>query len=1081
MSSQKEFKGIFNEDPTEKSSSTSKVYSGIPKVRSSLRYASLKCSWEVDERISFRVVVFALLVVLSSSLMAAGDHSEIILFDIPRQQADLSLIRFAEQAGLTLIIPFDQVRGKMTNRLVGSYSIGEAIKVLLLGTGLEGRIDDEGQLSIATERHLGEEQVMNKERELSLLSRVALLVFGATVIQGVPAQDVATQTELEEVVVRGIRQSLEQSQEIKRDAENLVDAISATDIGKFPDENLAESLQRVTGVQITRSRGEGQSVTVRGLNPDFTRVQLNGRTASSASSLNIFDFTGGSRSFDFTSLSSDFVRTLEVHKTPTADMEEGGISATVNVRTIRPLDVGRRNISASLFGVYEDNPDDIDPRFSVLYTDVVGNDSFGITAGFSRSERSVDAHQYEAFGVEPANEGSPAAGPRIPLDFNQDGDTDDPLPGVGFNHAGNYGTNAGSRERINGLVSLQWKPSEIVELWFDGLYSDFDSSLQRAQNSHRFTNVNPARAGDPAGLVNAEISDGFVTLFDADAVDYRNNNRREDTKDESYNFSFGGNWMVTDRLSAEGELSYSTAERKFSALSLEVIGRASVAQQYENQGGIPSISYTRGYDGLDPNNFRALNLNGESGSKLEDENFDARLDFDFEVGGGFLSSIEFGGKYSDRDRERNRYDLFVSGQNLANLLNVQFDPDVEGGTFNAAPYTVEFSPSGFLGGADSAGSFPNHYVVSSSDLVLDQAPLSTIIRMYPLSPNLAANFNVKEEVFAGYLKANFEGMDGRLSGNLGGRVVHTEQTSAGYGADLNDLSFALGGSVTRANTTSAVSETRSYTEVLPSLNIRYEITDDLVGRLGLARAMSRPTLSQLSPASSSINLNVGQINQGNPGLKPFISDQVDVSLSWYFSAGGRLSAAYFYKDIDNIVVSGQLDPITVTATVVETGASRQFTLTPFAPVNGDSQKLNGFEISFEQAFTGMPFPLNGLGVMANYTYVDATGDTQLDSVSQDNYNITGYYEDERFSVRLAYNYRSDYQVGFINFFGDGANVQEFGQLDMSAQYRINDNFDLVFEALNLNQESVTTLNDAGINRGVEDVGTRLTFGLKANF
>ena len=909
-----------------------------------------------------------------------------------------------------------------------------------------------------------------------------LAVLSALLLPSAVAQNADNKAGvLEEVLVKGIRKSLEQSQEVKRGAENLIDAISATDIGKFPDENLAESLQRITGVQITRSRGEGQSVTVRGLNSDFTRVQLNGRTVASASSTNIFDFTAGSRSFDFTSLSSDFVRTLEVHKTPMADMEEGGISATVNVRTVRPLDIGRRNISASIFGVYENNPDDVDPKFSVLFTDVFADDSFGVTAGFSRSERSVDAHQYEAFGVEPANEGSPVAGPRIPLDFNQDGDTDDPLPGIGFNHAGNYGTNAGTRERINAMLSLQLKPSEVVELWFDGLYSDFDSSLQRAQNSHRFTNVNPAKAGDPAGLVNAEISDSFVTLFDADAVDHRNNNRREDTADETLSLSLGASLLLTDRFAVEGELSYSSAERKFSALSLEVIGRASVVQQYDTQSGIPSISYVRGYDGLDPNNFRALNLNGESGSTLEDDSYDARLDFDFEVGDGFLSSIEFGAKYSDREKERNRLDLFVAGQDLANLLDVSFDADIEGGTFNAAPYTVELNPSGFLGGADSAGSFPSHYVVSSSDLVLEQVPLSTITDMFPLTPNRAANFNVKEEVLAGYLKANFQGWDGRLSGNIGVRVVRTEQKSAGFGADLNDLSFALGGSVTTANTVTAVSESRSYTEVLPSLNIRYEFNDELVGRLGVARAMSRPTLSQLSPASSSINLNVGQVNQGNPGLKPFLSDQVDVSLSWYFSESSLLSATYFYKELDNIVVNGRLDPVMVTATVVETGESRNFTLTPFAPVNGDSQKLNGFELGYEQAFTQLPSPFNGLGIVANYTYVDATGDTQLDSVSQDNYNVTGYYEDDRFSVRLAYNFRSDYRVGFINFFGDGANVQDFGQLDMSAQYSVNDNFDIVFEALNLTQESLTTLNDAGINRGVEDVGTRLTFGIRGNF
>ncbi|MCY4338158.1 MAG: TonB-dependent receptor [Gammaproteobacteria bacterium] len=898
---------------------------------------------------------------------------------------------------------------------------------------------------------------------------LSALFLPASFAQSVDNEAGSSAEVLEEVVVTGIRKSLQQSHEIKRDAENLVDAISATDIGKFPDENLAESLQRITGVQITRSRGEGQSVTVRGLNPDFTRVQLNGRTAASVTARNIFDLTGGRRSFDFTSLASDFVSTLEVHKTPTADMEEGGIAATVDVRTARPLDIGRRSIAASVYGVYEENPDDIDPKFSVLYTDVLADDRAGFTVGFSRSERSVDAHEYEAFGVEPANQ-------RFRDYFGDD------LPaGAGFNHASNYGTNSGTRERINALAALQVRPTDNLELWFDGLYSEFDSSLQRAQNSHRFTNMNPARAGDPVGLVNSEISGGLATLIDADSVDHRNNNRREDTRDESYHLSFGGEWTPTDRLTAEAELSYSSAKRKSSELSLEVIGRASVVSAYDDPSGIPSISYTRGYDPFNADNFRAVGLNGRVGSTLEDENFDVRLDLDLDVDAGFLSTIEFGGKYSDRERERIKRDVGVGAEALAGLLGLQYDADVENGSFNAAPFMVEFNQSGFFGGADSAGSFPSRYLVSSSDLVLDQVPLSSLGSY--ISEDRAAGFNVQEEVLAGYLKANFEGADGRFSGNVGVRVVHTDLTSAGYGSDLGSLSRSIGGSRTIVGRTSEVSESRSYTEVLPSLNMRFELTDDVVARLGLARTMARPTLSQLSPAISSLDVRPGiqNIAMGNPGLKPFISDQIDVSLSWYFAESSRVSAAFFYKDIDDIIVSGQLDPITVMLTVEETGAREQYSVSPQAPVNSDSEVLKGFELSYEQAFTTLPSPFNGLGILANYTYVDKASDSQLDSVSKDNYNLTGYYEDDRLSVRLAYNYRSGYTFSFVNFFGDGAEIQEFGQLDMSAQYSITDNFDLVFEALNLTEETVVTLNDNGVNRGVEDVGIRLTFGLRANY
>ena len=902
-----------------------------------------------------------------------------------------------------------------------------------------------------------------------------ILLTGVFAVGALPMAQNATAAEeraIEEVLVTGIRASLQDALGMRRGAETILEVISAEDIGKFPDENLAESLQRVTGVQIDRNRGEGRSVTVRGLRPDFTRIQFNGRTLASAT---------GSRSFDFTSLSSDFVSALEVSKTPTADMEEGGISATVNVRTIRPFDIGERRLSGSLFGVGEDKAGEIDSKFTVLYSDLFADETVGLALGYSQGTRSVNTHQYEAFGVEPANEGSPIAGPRIPLDFNQDGDTDDALSGTGFNHAGNYGVNQGPRERSNTFVALQLRPNEDVELWFDGLHTSFESNLTRAQNSHRYTNVNPQRAGDPAGLVNAVITGGLVTTLDIDAVDHRNNNRREDIEDDTLSLALGANWALSDSLSAEVEISNSSSERTISNLSLEIIGRASMVQQIGDPSGIPSIRYMRGYDPLDPNNFRALNLNGQLGSTEEDDNFDIRLDFDYELGGDVFTSVEFGVKQTDRERQRNRLDLFVGGEDLARLLGVPFEADVESGSFAAAPFMTTFEESDFIGNADSAGAYPNRFIVSSSDLVLGRASLAQITGEFPLVPNLANNYGVAEEVQAAYVKGNFEGMEGRLSGNVGVRYVRTEQESTGYGADLNDLSYALGGSVTTANSVTAVSASSTYSEFLPSLNLRYDFNEELVGRLGVARTITRPTLSQLSPASSSINLNVGTIDQGNPGLEPFFANQVDLSLSWYFGESGLLSAAYFHRDLDNLVVNGELENISLTATLVETGEPRVFpSVKVRAPVNGDSLTLSGFELSYQQPFTFLPGFFSDFGVIANYTALDPSVDF-LDSVSETSYNLTGYYENDRVSARLAYNYRDEFQNSGVNYFGDGAVVQEYGQLDLSVNVRATDNIDLVFEALNLNEEPLTTLNDAGVNRGVEDAGLRYTFGVRANF
>lgn len=253
--------------------------------------------------------------------------------------------------------------------------------------------------------------------------------------------------EIEEIVVTGIRQSLARSVEAKRIADVVSDVIAAEDIGKFPQQNIAESLQRITGVQITRSKGEGQLVSVRGLDPKFTQVLYNGRQLPAAS---------GSRSFDFTILSADFIRELQIGKTPTADQREGGVAATINVQTARPLDIGKRRAAMRLEGIHESNPDSTQPHLSAFYNDVFADNTFGVALGVDYGKRDLQVERFEAFGFEPGVEANRAP----PLDYNVDGDFNDSFA---FNHAANYGMDIGERERKSFMAAFQYRPNAAFE------------------------------------------------------------------------------------------------------------------------------------------------------------------------------------------------------------------------------------------------------------------------------------------------------------------------------------------------------------------------------------------------------------------------------------------------------------------------------------------------------------------------------------------------------------------------------------------------------------------------------------------
>ena len=867
---------------------------------------------------------------------------------------------------------------------------------------------------------------------------------------------------LDEVVVTGIRLSLAKSVEVKRDADIISDAIVAEDIGKFPQQNMAESLQRITGVQITRSKGEGQLVSVRGLDPKFTQLLYNGRYLPAAS---------GSRNFDFTILSADFVSELQVAKSPTADSRDGGIAASINVVTAKPLDIGTRKSAINLEAIHESNPDSVQPHVSAFYTDTFADNRFGVSLGVDYSKRDLQVERFEAFGFETGVE----AGRSPQMDYNVDGDFADTFR---FNHASNYGMDLGDRERKSVMAAFQFRPSDVFEGRADILYSKFDTDALFPVNSHRFTN----NLGPVVGSV--QDADGALISLDSDGVDHRNNARTGQEEDELMAYGLGGNYVAGD-WTFDGELSYGTSERKISSLSLEVIGRASVSYDFSNNpGGVPDLAYQRGFDQFDPNDYRAIGFNGPLDEPTDDKTFDARFDADRSLN-GWIDSIGFGASWGEREHAAWSRFMQVGAEDLAGLLGVPFDATIEGGSFNGAPWMREFGDSSYLSG--TGASFPSTWLSADPNALLRDIPLADLVALFPPVAFQTAVSNVKEDVSAAYFRANFKNADERLSGNIGLRYVHTDQATFGYAPDLDEIIFDQGGAVTIVPDAEPTTVDRSYDELLPSLNVRYALREDLVARFAAARVLSRPDLGVITPTTT-VNANVRTINSGNPDVDPYLADQFDVSLEWYFNQESLLSLAFFYKDVKNFIVS-TTSTETHTVQLANGGGTVDIEFTRFQPDNGANTTLQGVEFSYQQPFTFLPTPFDGFGVLLNYTYIDAGKISvveggpllPLPGVSENSYNAIVYFEKPRFGAYLAYNYRDGFVYDQNSYFGDGEFGDEYSQLDLSARFNFTEKFALTMGVTNLTDEPLLRTNSFGYNRGYELNGVRTTLAVRYEF
>jgi TonB-dependent receptor len=873
-----------------------------------------------------------------------------------------------------------------------------------------------------------------------------------------PLDDVASG---EDVVVSGIRRSLADALSTKRDAAAILDAVSAEDIGKFPDQNMAESLQRVPGVQITRNKGEGQGISVRGLGANFTRTFYNGRILPSP--------TGG-RNFSFTSLSSDFVSRVEVQKTPTADLIDGGVAATVNVQLARPLDASRSHTALNIEGLYESNPEKLSPHASFYTSQKFADDRLGFNFGASYEKRNVLQGGYDAYGIETRAEtpNSPA------YDFNLDGRYSGSYR---FNHAIDTWVEDGSFERLSFVGGVQARPSDTLELHADAFYSQFTDDALRTQHALRYTNL----GGPGAKIVATQIdADNLVSFFDADGVDHRGSFSDQNYRDRVLSVASGGKLQLGAlTLSAEG--TYSRSERISNVMNVNAISRASAS--YDMRGGygeIPVISFNRGFDPLDPSVYRLLSIAGNLDAQTRDKNRDVRLDATYDVGNGFLRSLQAGGYLGRAKKTFESVSYNVSSKIAAQVLGLPFDPTIEGGTAAAAPFLVPGDNSEYVG--DVLGT----YLVPDRDKLFGSKTLDDLLAVAPPVIQPSNNYSVREDVYALYARANFATADDTISGNVGLRYVKTDQQSSGAAPDLSQVILLQGDVSVLVPVATPVTVTNKYDNWLPSLNLRWSPSPRFAVRFAANRAMTRPDLGLLTPRTT-ISANVRTINSGNPFVKPYLADQADLSLEYYLGQTGILSAAVFYKDVKNFIVSTQT---TETHTLIrELGGTTTLEFRRSQPNNGAGGTVKGIELAAQLPFTFLPGFFDGFGILSNLTLLDVSDvvvtqggpRVPVTGVSKRSYTIGGYYEKYGFGVRASYTYRSGYVESQTSNFGDGSYYNPYGQLDISASYDLSKRLSMVVDAVNVTNEIQSTHNDVGVLRQTFDFGRRISAGVRYKF
>ncbi len=818
-------------------------------------------------------------------------------------------------------------------------------------------------------RTVGQRSIRDFRRSVMAISVATLLSAQAyaqdATTTATPASDATTQ-QLDTVQVTGTRSSVTKAQLVKQNAEQIVDSIVAEDIGKLPDNNVAEALQRISGIQISRNYGEGSAIAIRGLTQ--VRTELNGR--------DIFTANDG-RGLSFEDVSAELLGGVNVYKNPSADMIEGGLGGTVDLRTRLPFDYDGRKIAGSVQYNYYDLADDGKPAFSGLFSDrwQTGIGEIGILVNYSQQKSPFcqDTISIEPWYTQTDLPGYEGQGVSVP-------------------HGAGINTTVGERERKTGAFAMQWRPNDAVEVYTQVLRSDYDFSWHD-YSFFALTGANPMQ-GLPGIQVNNRnefVNGSFQN------VPTESNTSLTERHSVTTDYSLGAKWTVNEKLTLSTDFQYVDATTTGTRYILSTGQVTSPQFNVDFRGDLPRLSVTdaSGAEGYlaDVNNYNGWRYHLDNKDDNKGTEFAWRSDMDLAFDSDFVRSFKAGVRYTDRDAETK-----------GNIYRFMCINNCDGAPFSQYPgIGVMTNPiTDFFRGQSHA--FGPTLTASDAAVANYQQTLAAFgASPLEFAPN---NINTQnEKTYAAYGVLRF-GVDGDIpfDGNIGVRVVRTEVGSQGVRTGTD----AEGGGLI------PVDAQQTYTDVLPSLNLRWMLSDQLQWRFAASRGISRPTFDKLNP---NLSLSTGTSNgastftgtAGNPSLEAVKADQFDTALEWYFGQGSMMYGTLFYKKVEGFIANAVFNE-------VYDGQVWQIT----RPVNGDSGKIRGAELGYTQFFDFLPGWLSGFGLQTNYTYVDSEApsptatDTNgqsltvpLEGLSKNSYNAILSYETARFQGRVAYNWRSD--------------------------------------------------------------------------
>jgi iron complex outermembrane receptor protein len=835
-----------------------------------------------------------------------------------------------------------------------------------------------------------------------------------------------------EVVVSGFRESLQKALEIKLNADHIVDSIVAEDIGKLPDQNIAEAIERVPGVSVSyqtvngnnASSGEPTEITVRGLKPEFNTALYNGRVLSTDSS---------GREFNFDILPAELIRRVDVSKTATAAQPEGGIAATINLITARPLDLKPLELVASAQANYDEQRGQASPQGSFLFSTHSDDKRWGVLVAGSYIKRQVEDKRIYSDGI--------GEGPQT-VDTKT-------VPG-GIQAFGptytEFEVNPTNRQRTSGTVTVQFAPVDSLLFTLDGLYSKLDVN----DNTQAFFTGNSNQAsGVTVG------SDGTITSYTggtgyAAIVNYR---RPELAKTKEVGFNT--RWDASSRLTMTLDLSWSRTTNDNG-------GHQSWFEADYPGASLANVSYALGpnhlptFTGLPDFTNTAQLLSGFhtfEGQDFTDRIYAADYRLKFEVDSGVLKNFQGGVNYSDRFKD------LLSVKTPDNIIALQ-----QGLQLPSNLYSPVTGASNLFGTGMFATPFPGYnlsavqaYLLSPTALTdpAAQALFKSNGGGFGVVPLPGASGAVTEKTGGAFVEANLA--DGPWSGNVGLRYTATEVESTGVFQDITGVTYtSIGYPQVSFSPPVANRRTGRYGEWLPNANFKYNFTDSLMLQLAVARTLTRPTLSDLL-IEQTVNARQGvgglNISEGNPALAPMLAWNYDAALTWHHNNTDFLSAGLFAKNISNLEYLGATNQ----TIVGETWTVNQ-------PMNLLTEKLIGVELSGQYVFSDLPAPFDGLGLQGNYSYAHpsggAAGKQSYTDMNSQTYNLIGFYEKGPVQFRVAYNWRNAYisqhNVNTLNGapYSDNLIVAAYGEVDASVQYTINNHFIVFAQALNLNDEKV---------------------------